>query len=77
MSQDTGTHRWGAEERVVFLRPWWRAALTIGLAVPPIALTPLFTDSPETASWLGPLSVLPLFIWLGLGLSRIQRRRDR
>src|SRR5665647_1606584 len=67
--------QWGSQERAVFFRPWWRAALTLTLAAIPIALTPLFASSPETGTWLGPVSILPLFSWIGLGLFRIRRQR--
>lgn len=75
MTQTPGVLQWGSQERAVFFRPWWRAALTVSLTAIPIALTPLFASSPETATWLGPLSILPVFSWLGLGLFQIRRQR--
>jgi len=53
MTQTPGVLQWGSQERAVFFRPWWRAALTLTLAAIPIALTPLFASSPETGTWLG------------------------
>lgn len=66
---------WDAEKRAVFFRPWWRALISIGLAVPAIVLTPTFARDPAMASWLGPVSVLPMLVWLALGFRQIHSRR--
>lgn len=71
----SGTPAWGPAERDRFFRPWWRAAITLSLAVPPIALTPYFAENPDVASWLGPLSIGPFVVWLALGMRRGSHRR--
>jgi len=75
MTQNPGVLQWGSQERAVFFRPWWRAALTLTLTAIPIALPLLFASSPGMGTWLGPVSILPLYSWIGLGLFRIRRQR--
>jgi hypothetical protein len=66
---------WTSRERAVFFRPWWRIVVTVVLTLVPLAAVPALRDHPPTETWLGLLSVAPIYIWLWLGLRRIARQR--
>ena len=68
---------WGSEERAVLFRPWWRVVVTLILGVLAVAMVPVVADHPQSASWLGPLSALPMLAWLGYGLWRIAHRPQK
>lgn len=68
---------WDREKRAVFFRPWWRALVTVGLAVPALALTPAFARDPELATWLGPAVSAPMFVWLMVGFRQIHNAGRR
>ena len=68
MGYQRGAAPWvfGAPERRVFFSPWWRGLVTVALGLLPVALVPYLVSHPDSETWMGPASVVPIAAWLWL-----------
>ena len=69
--------RIGPEERDAIFRPWWRSVMTAVLVALPFELIPVTIQAPDRlATWIGPLSIVPLAWWFYRGLARARQERE-
>jgi hypothetical protein len=69
--------RIGQEERDAIFRPLWRLAFTAVLVALPFVLIPVTIQAPDRlATWIGPLSIVPLAWWFYRGVVRARKARE-
>lgn len=64
----------GARFRFIFVTPWWRLAWFLGGVAWCAVLNIAFASTVGSDSWLGTLSVLPLYFFAGWTVIRLYRR---